>query len=156
MKRILVVCTGNICRSPMAEGLLKKLLSEKGVDGVEVGSAGTYALTGYPAEPLAQQVMKPLGVDISSHRARTLSPELIHWADRILVMTQEHREVVEEIVPDAQEKVRFLGSYGPGSEPDRPILDPYGGSGLHYRTCVVEIVESVSGFLADEADSIGI
>lgn len=156
MKRILVVCTGNICRSPMAAGLLRKLLADKGVADVEIASAGTYALVGHPAEPLAQRVMEPLGVDISSHRASMLSPELIHWADCILVMTPEHRDVVEEIVPEAIEKVRLLGSYGPGSEPDRPILDPYGGSTFHYRTSVVEIVEGLSGFLAKEFDSTGI
>lgn len=156
MKRILVVCTGNICRSPMAAGFLRKLLYERGAADVEVISAGTYALVGHPAEPLAHEVMKPLDVELTGHRARMLSPELIDWADVILVMTPEHRDSVESIVEEASGKVRLLGSYVPGNEPDHPILDPYGGGSFHYRTSVVEIIEGVKGFVEQEARELGL
>ncbi len=155
MKRLLVVCTGNICRSPMAEGLLKKTLDERGIGGVEVASAGTFALIGYPAEAMAQKVMEPFGVDLSEHRARSISPELIRWADCILVMTPQHRAEVEELVPEAGEKVRLLGAYGSWHDQERPIGDPYGRGGLQYRNCAVEIAEAVDGFVAQEGDGLG-
>jgi protein-tyrosine-phosphatase len=156
MKRILLVCTGNICRSPMAEGFLKAALSEKGIRGVEVASAGTYALVGNPAELQALEVMRPFGVDLSEHRARPLSMELIRWADAILVMSPQHWAFVEEMESGAADKVRLLGAYAPRGEPDEAIDDPYGGSTHLYRSCAVEINEAVNGFLAQEADNLGI
>lgn len=140
----------------MAEGFLRKLLLERGAADVEVASAGTYALVGNPAAPLALELMQPLEVDLTGHRARMISPELIGWADVILVMTPHHRDEVEAIAPEASGKVRLLGSYMPGNEPDHPILDPYGGSALHYRTSVVEIVESVREFVEQEAEELGL
>lgn len=156
MKRILMVCTGNICRSPMAEGLLKKALADNSLDGVEVRSAGTFALVGRGAEPLAQSVMKPFGVELDGHRAQMLTLELVRWADRILVMTPSHAQAVGEIDPDAPAKVRLLGSYGPGAEPERAIADPFGASAAsEYRRCAVEIAEAVEGFVRAEAGELG-
>lgn len=140
----------------MAAGFLQKLLQERGATDVEVASAGTYALVGNPVEPLAREAMKPLEVDLTGHRARMLSPKLIDWADVILVMTPDHQRSVEAIAEEASKKVRFLGSYIPGNEPDHPILDPYGGGSLHYRTSVVEIVEGVRGFVEEEAQELGL
>lgn len=139
----------------MAEGFLRRALSEEGVEGVEVASAGTYALVGHPAEPYAHEVMRPFGVDLSEHRARALSPELIRWADKILAMSPQHKAAVEETLPEASEKVSLLGAYGPAADLDQAIADPYGGSAHLYRACAVEIVEAVKGFLKEEGDSLG-
>ncbi|MCH7922978.1 MAG: low molecular weight protein arginine phosphatase [Nitrospinae bacterium] len=155
MKRVLIVCTGNICRSPMAVGLLQKNLADKGVDGVEIQSTGIAALVGRPAEPLVHEALKPFGTDVSGHRAQMISEELIQWADCILVMTQEHRDFVRSMAPEAIERVWLLGAYGPGDDPDRGIPDPYGGSAFHYRACAVELQEALNGFLASDGLALG-
>ena len=100
--RILVVCTGNICRSPMGEGLLRKALSSN-LDSQDkvVISAGLSALVGFPADEQAQRIMKEHGVDISEHRARQLDIGLINWAELILVMEREQKLVVESDFPSA-------------------------------------------------------
>ncbi|MFQ5892933.1 MAG: low molecular weight protein arginine phosphatase [Nitrospinota bacterium] len=154
MKHILIVCTGNICRSPMAAGLMRHALAERGVDGIEVISTGISALAGVPADPMVQEVLKPFGVDVSDHRGRMITEELIEWADRILVMTAEHRVFVEAMVPEASEKIRLLGAYGPGNDPERGIPDPYGGSAFQYRACVVELHEAIDGFLVLEGEAL--
>lgn len=138
----------------MAVGLLRKALAERGLDGVEVQSAGVAALEGQPPEPLAQDVLRPFGVDISEHRAQALTEELIQWADCILVMGPEHKAAVEALDPEASEKVRLLGAYGPGGRqnPEQSIPDPYGGGSYHYRTCAVVLMEALQGFLQTEAD----
>ena len=147
MKRVLLVCTGNICRTPIAVGLLQKTLADKGVDGVEIQSTGIAALVDWPAEPLVHEALKPFGAEVSGHRAQMISEELIQWADCILVMTHEHRDFISSMAPEAIEKVWLLGAYGPGDDPDRGIPDPYGGSAFHYRACAVEIQEALNGFL---------
>lgn len=147
-----MVCTGNICRSPMAEGLLKKALADRSLDGVEVRSAGTSALVGRGAEPLARSVMEPFGVELAGHRARMLTRELVRWADRILVMTPSHARAVLELDPEAPDKVRLLGSYGPSGEPEPTIADPFGApSAGEYRRCAVKLSEAVDGFVRTEA-----
>ena len=95
--RILVVCIGNICRSPMAEGLLRLRLA--GRTGVTVGSAGIAARVGEPADPMAQGLMRERGIDIAGHRARQLTPELAGAHDLVLVMEQEHERALLEIAP---------------------------------------------------------
>ncbi|MCA7921147.1 low molecular weight phosphotyrosine protein phosphatase [Burkholderia cenocepacia] len=91
IRNILVVCTGNICRSPMAEGLLQSRLP-----GVSVFSAGTSALAGAPAHELAISVAAGAGVDISAHRAQQLTTALVRRADLVLTMdTVQKREIVE-------------------------------------------------------------
>ncbi len=155
MKRVLLVCTGNICRTPMAVGLLQKTLADKGVDGVEIQSTGIAALVDWPAEPLVHEALKPFGAEVSGHRAQMISEELIQWADCILVMTHEHRDFISSMAPEAIEKVSLLGAYGPGDDPDRGIPDPYGGSAFHYRACAVEIQEALNGFLASDGLALG-
>lgn len=155
MKSVLFVCTGNICRSPMAEGLFLKALADRGVDGVEVESTGIAAMDGWTAEPLAQEAVEPFGVDLSGHRARIISEELIRWADSILVMTPQQRDAVVAMVPEATDKVRLLGAYGPDNDPERAVPDPYGGSAMHYRACTVELLEAINGFLDTEGAAFG-
>lgn len=139
----------------MAVGLFRKALSDRGVDGVEVESAGTGALDGWTVEPLAQEALVPFGVDLSGHRARMISSELIRWADCILATTPQQRDVVVAMVPESADKVRLLGAYGPQNDPERAIPDPYGGSAMHYRACTVEIMEAIKGFLDTEGGGLG-
>lgn len=124
---VLVLCTGNSCRSPMAQVMLAGML-----DGVPVfvGSAGTAAPVGNPATPFAVTVMRELGLDLSRQRARQLDGSMIRAADLILAMEKEHRDRVLELAPEAAGRTRLLLSY---VGPEDKVEDPYGMSIEVYR-----------------------
>ena len=109
MAAILVVCSGNICRSPIAEGLLRRAL-ERRLDGdaPAVGSAGTIAVDGAPAMPESVEAARERGVDIWAHAARRLTPDLIDGADLIVGMAAEHREAVARLLPGASARAFTL------------------------------------------------
>ncbi len=119
---ILVICTGNTCRSPIALGLLKEAL--KG-ERVVVSSCGIAAPVGSPPTKFAIEVAKSFGVDISGHRARVFRPEMATGADLILVMEKRHKERIALTVPEAEGKIRLLGGY---PDEEREIPDPIGRS----------------------------
>jgi protein-tyrosine phosphatase len=100
MRSVLTVCIGNICRSPMAEGLLAA-----GLPHLRVFSAGTGALVGKPADPMAQALMRKRGIDISDHVAQQVSQMLCRQADLILVMDREQRRHLESTYPFVRGKV---------------------------------------------------
>jgi protein-tyrosine phosphatase len=118
--RILLICTGNICRSPMALGFLADR-SGRLLDGaLNVRSAGTWARPGSPPTPEAEASVAERGIDISDHRSTSVSPDLIGWADLIITMTAEHRDEVLDMKPDAadrtftlKELVALLGALPP-------------------------------------------
>jgi protein-tyrosine phosphatase len=116
---ILTVCTGNICRSPMAEVVLADRLRRLGVTAV-VESAGIAALVGHPADPEAVALLAERGLDLSAHRARQLTPALIKSFELILVMDREHQREVEAMLPSARGRVQRLGHWG-----DFEVPDPY-------------------------------
>ena len=115
ISRILVVCIGNICRSPMAEGLLKQALP-----GVQTTSAGLGALVGRGADPLAVSLMAEAGVDISAHRARMLTDAIAREADLILVMDEQQKEQIAKQYPYARGRVFRLAEAA-----RQDIPDPY-------------------------------
>jgi len=125
---ILFVCSGNTCRSPMAEAIAKAVISKKlhvptddlEKKGISVMSAGSFAMPGARATPQAVDAVQPLGGDLSRHRSRPLTVELIHQADRIYTMGRSHLQAVTALVPSASEKVAPL-------DPDGDIDDPIGG-----------------------------
>ena len=96
-KRILLVCTGNICRSPLAAALLERALGERAAEGITVSSAGTGAWDGAPVSEGAYLVGLERGLDLSGHRARLLTRELVERADLILTMARHHRARVDEL-----------------------------------------------------------
>ncbi|WP_256201564.1 MULTISPECIES: low molecular weight protein-tyrosine-phosphatase [Nitrosomonas] len=107
----MIVCTGNICRSPMAEGILQHALPLAGKTDHSVSSAGLGALTGHEADPIACQLMAQKGMDISAHRARQLADSMIHKADLILVMETWQKTAIETRTPSAKGKVFRLGEW---------------------------------------------
>jgi protein-tyrosine phosphatase len=115
--RILTVCVGNICRSPMAEVVLADRLRRRGV-GAVVESAGLAALVGRSADPMAQVLMKERGLDISGHHARQITPELIRSFELILVMEAEQQRAVESMLPSARGRVHRIGRWGNFDVPD--------------------------------------
>src|SRR5690606_6892784 len=112
-ERILVVCVGNICRSPMAEALLREALP-----GRRVSSAGIGALVGEPADPLAVQLMRERGLDIGAHRGRQLDEPLLRENDVLLVMERGHREWIESRWPQARGRVYRWGHWSDFEVPD--------------------------------------
>lgn len=115
INNILVVCIGNICRSPMAESLLKQALPE-----LQVTSAGLEAMVGWGADPTSVKIMSEQGCDISAHRARMLSEIGARDSDLILVMDNQQRKQIEQQYPFTRGKVFRLGE-----SIDRDIPDPY-------------------------------
>ncbi len=132
--QILFVCTGNICRSPMAEGLMKKMLSEKGLQSVRVASAGTHALEGHPASGNAVAVMASQAVDITGHRGRQLDNRMLATSDLVLVMEPLHLEFIRYEFTNAIAKTDLLARFHPSGRLSR-IEDPYGGPLPEYQAC---------------------
>lgn len=130
---ILFVCTGNTCRSPMAEGIMNKIAQDNDLD-IHCTSAGIFAESNAHATPEAVEAAKRIGVDISSHIASTITPELIASSDLILTMTRSHKMMLALSVPEDKE-MYTLGEYaGTGEE----VPDPYGGTLDDYiETCDV-------------------
>lgn len=143
IRNLLFVCTGNICRSPMAEWLLRKLLEDRPIIEVQVRSAGFIALPGNTATHLAMVVAKEHGVDLERHQAQPLASSLIREADLILVMEPEHRRELLYHRPEAASKVFLLRHFAPSGGRDRAIADPYGRDLEAYRSCFQEIRECV-------------
>ena len=136
MMDILVVCTGNICRSPMAEGLLRHMLLNRGNPKVHIHSAGTHGLDNQPAASYAIQAATEMGVDISGHRACSLDREMVSQADFILVMEPFQREIVARAVPsEERDRLRLLADFETPWQSDT-IDDPYNHSLEVYRTCL--------------------
>lgn len=128
---ILFVCTGNTCRSPMAEAIMRQRLEEREWFHVDVGSAGTAAAEGEAAAANASLVAREQGLDLESHSSRLLTPELIEWADLILAMGFSHLTVVDAL--GGEGKVALLTDFEEGREEGYAIEDPFGGSMTAYR-----------------------
>jgi protein-tyrosine phosphatase len=118
VKKILLVCVGNICRSPVAQYRLQLMLP-----GCELRSAGLAALVGHDMDATARSVALEHGLECPPHRARQLTPELCRWADLILVMERRHLDALGRIPPQSRGKVFLLGD-GLG-EGGVDIYDPY-------------------------------
>jgi protein-tyrosine phosphatase len=137
---VLFVCSGNTCRSPMAEALARRAIarklavSEQDLEkrGINVISAGSFAMPGAPATPQAVQVLHEMGADLSKHRSRPLSVELIHQADHIFTMGRAHLGAVAALVPSAINRAATLN-------PEGEISDPIGGDTALYSVLASQL-----------------
>ena len=142
-KTILFVCTGNTCRSVMAEGLMKEMV--KGRDDIRVLSAGILAIPGFGPSKNTIEACNKEGVDISKHITHNLIEELIKESDIILVMEKIHKDYILDKWADCKDKVFLLSEYGKVSLPgeDNDIRDPIGQPIEVYQSCLNQIKESL-------------
>jgi len=142
MKTILFICTGNVCRSPMAEALFRRAVSGRGE--FRVLSAGLGAMDGQPPTPHSVRAMRELGVDISAQRSRMLTTELVRSADLILGMTHSHVDTVALLYPPAAEKTFLLREFDETLETyEKDISDPIGSSYPVYVECRDQIEQGI-------------
>ena len=133
MQRILFVCTGNTCRSPMAEAILKN----KNIDGLEVKSSGIFAINGSDASANAKQVLVENQI-VHHHQSTSLTNKEVEWATLILTMTSSHKAAIRANFPDAAGKTLTLKEFiGEGQNFD--VSDPFGGSIDIYRDTFKEL-----------------
>jgi len=146
---ILVVCTGNICRSPMAEGLLKHALAVQPspLRELKVISAGVATRNGEPVSENAVITLKKAGIDISAHRSRSLTQEMLDHALAVFGMTESHRSIIQlKATPAPQHLYLFREFLAPTAE--REIGDPFGGSLKAYEASRDEMVEAIPSLVA--------
>ena len=141
---VLFVCTGNICRSPMAEGIAANVADKS---HIVFRSAGTFAYDGTPASPNAVAVLKEKGIDISAHRARRFDARLAMWADLILAMETAHIRDMTYAAPTQAHKMHTLLGFAAGEKGTAgdhwSVADPYGGSLDIYRKARDEIADAI-------------
>lgn len=142
--RVLVLCKGNICRSPFAAELLKKLSVKSGIS-LEIVSAGIDTTPGHHAYPLALSTSGRHGVDLTNHRTSMISADMVLRADLILVMEEYHIVALSAMFPDARPKTFLLGHFA--KQPVTDIRDPYDGTPEEFSRCYAIIVNACEGLL---------
>ncbi len=138
-RTVVFVCTGNTCRSPMAQGLLENFLEESGVKHIEVKTAGVMTIPGLLPTPEAVQVMDSVKIDVRKHRSAPLTPEMIRKADLVLGMTPFHVQFALRMAEDARDKTFLLKEYTKSDLKNYQITDPMGATLEVYKRVFREI-----------------
>lgn len=140
--KLLIVCTGNTCRSPMAEGIAKKIAQEKGLDNFVVSSAGTGTADGYPATDYAIEAAKHWDIDIRGHHSTSLTRQLATDADLILAMAPEHVERIVSLDKSLKANTYVIKGFpNPYDRGQARVDDPIGGSLEQYNQTFLELDE---------------
>jgi protein-tyrosine phosphatase len=140
--KVLFVCTANICRSPVAEHYLRRLVEQLGPGAVEIASSGTHAVGGLTADGIATRLATERGCDLTRHRSKPMLPQDVQAADRIVVMERRHRQFFAERYPEALPKVQLLLA-GPDGTGGRDLADPTGGTLSDYRRCFDQLFDAI-------------
>lgn len=142
---LLFVCTGNTCRSPLAEAIARRQASERGLHGITFGSAGTSAWADAPASDGSLLVALEHGLDLGEHRARQLSPEIVASSDLVLTMGPHHLDRAEAL--GGTGKSFLLTAFAAGDGAARPVSDPFGGNLDVYRATFDELSREIAAVL---------
>ena len=148
--KVLFVCDGNICRSPLAAAYLRHRAASAGLTHVVVDSAGLLGIEGAPAAPFSIEVAKDAGLDLTRHKSRGVKPEDAHIADLVLGMTRAHLDALARKLPAARQRRLMLRAFEDGPTPHAPakeLIDPVSGPIEGYRetfavirTCVDHLI----------------
>ena len=147
MADIVFVCTGNICRSPMAEGILRHLWARDGILNRSVSSMGIQGLIEQPAAELARQVCEEHDIDISEHLSRPIMSDEIQDAELVLCMEPAHQQYLSTFFPWKRDSIALLGAWPEKPTRKSTIADPYGRSSRHYRMAFDTIYAHVERIL---------
>jgi protein-tyrosine-phosphatase len=146
---ILIVCTANICRSPVAEILLRARLHAAGLANWTISSTGTWAESGHAAASFSIELMAERGLDIRSHRSQPVTEQLMQQADLLLCLETGHAKTLRRDYPAHQHKIYTIRQM---VDKRGSVRDPYGGSRRHYERMVAEVDELIEqGFLRIQA-----
>jgi protein-tyrosine-phosphatase len=148
--RVLVLCKGNICRSPFAAELLRKRAADRGLR-LEVRSAGLDTTAGHDAYPLAITTSRTYGIELEQHRTLPLTTEMVRWADLVLVMEATQLLQLRGVASSASAKTFLLGHFASSATMD--IRDPYAGTAEDFERCYAAIEDACEGLLGSLAGS---
>lgn len=150
MYSIVYVCTGNTCRSPMAEGILRTLLSQAGIEDVDVSSAGIGTLDGYPATQHAVEISRRHQIDISGHHSTRMTERIFREADLVFALAENHYEALKKM-PGADQKLFMVKAYPAGGhdDPQHSVDDPVGGTLEEYKKTFAEIYGEIKRALPE-------
>jgi protein-tyrosine phosphatase len=138
VKKVLFICTANVCRSPMAEAIFNALAKDRDLP-FRSESAGTAALEGRPIAPNAVAALEEVGIYPEAHRARQVSEAMIEESELVLVMSARHAAALHRLCGNLSQKIYTLPEYASGSRIEEGVPDPYGHTMAAYRSSVRQL-----------------
>lgn len=147
IKNVLMICTGNACRSVMAEYLLREMLKKEGIDNILVSSAGIMQGINWGPVPNTIEIMKREGIDVSGYKSRRITEKLVKSANIILGMTEQHRQYMLSVLPCLKDRVKLLREFDIYAKGYIEIADPARKDMAFFGECIKVVKRSLLGFM---------